>query len=98
MNKRISSNKDFIHDCEIDQRAKKMKFKIFLTTLLILGLNFHLVLAIHRNNLYSYINEPSEVLDRGDEEYAELRLNHPVYFYSEKYDHIYVSEDQKKSS
>jgi hypothetical protein len=68
-----------------------MKFKIFLTTLLILGLNFDLVLAIHKHDLYSYTNEPKVSLTPGDDESTILRLNHPVYFYSDKYDHIYVS-------
>lgn len=49
-----------------------------------------LVQAIGSRDLYSYINEPSEILPRGDEEFAEVKLDTPAHFYSEKYDTLYV--------
>lgn len=48
--------------------------------------------GINPRDLYSYINEPSDVLPRGDEEYAEVQLDVPAHFYSEKYEFVYVSE------
>lgn len=52
-----------------------------------------LVQAIGSRDLYSYINEPSEILPRGDEEFAEVKLDTPAHFYSEKYDTLYVREE-----
>lgn len=48
--------------------------------------------GISSRDLYSYINEPSDVLPRGDEEFAEVQLDVPAHFYSEKYEFVYVSE------
>uniref|UniRef100_A0A1Q3FIC5 Putative low-density lipoprotein receptor n=1 Tax=Culex tarsalis TaxID=7177 RepID=A0A1Q3FIC5_CULTA len=50
-----------------------------------------LVQAIGSRDLYSYINEPSEILPRGDEEFAEIKLDIPAHFYSEKYDTLYIN-------
>ena len=47
--------------------------------------------GLTRDDLYEYSNEPSEVLLRGDEQFEFVKLNTPVHFYSEVYDHIYVS-------
>ncbi|XP_058453091.1 nidogen [Malaya genurostris] len=47
--------------------------------------------GISTRDLYSYINEPSEVLPRGDEEFVEVKLSTPVHFYSEKYDHVFIN-------
>ncbi|XP_055547444.1 nidogen [Wyeomyia smithii] len=52
---------------------------------------FGLAAGISPRDLYSYMNEASEVLPRGDEEFAELKLFTPVHFYSEKYDHVYIN-------
>lgn len=48
--------------------------------------------GISSRDLYSYINELSDVLPRGDEEFAEVQLDVTAHFYSEKYEFVYVSE------
>jgi nidogen (entactin) len=47
--------------------------------------------ALTRDDLFEYNNEPSEILPRGDEQFEFVKLNTPVHFYSDTYDHIYVS-------
>lgn len=50
-----------------------------------------LALAIDARQLYSYADEPSEVLPRGDEQFGYIDLELPIFFYNEKYDRVYVS-------
>ena len=50
-----------------------------------------IVRAVDPRDLYSYANEASEVLPRGDEEFQYMDLDMPAYFYNEKYDRVYVS-------
>lgn len=47
--------------------------------------------AITTNDFYSHINEPSEILARGDEMSEEVKLIQPILFYGDSYDHVYVS-------
>lgn len=70
-----------------------MKFKIFLTTFLIVGLKLNLVFGLDIRDLYynNDVYEPSGSLNRGDDESVMFRLNQPVHFYSQKYDSLYVS-------
>ncbi|ETN61938.1 nidogen [Anopheles darlingi] len=50
-----------------------------------------LALAIDARQLYSYADEPSEVLPRGDEEFGYIDLEFPIFFYNEKYDRVYIN-------
>uniref|UniRef100_A0A182NFC0 Nidogen n=1 Tax=Anopheles dirus TaxID=7168 RepID=A0A182NFC0_9DIPT len=50
-----------------------------------------LCLAVDSRDLYSYMNEVSEVLPRGDEEFQYMDLDMPAYFYNEKYDRVYIN-------
>lgn len=68
-----------------------MKFRTFLIALLIFILNINFVLSLYKQELYRPTNEQREFLDYGDDNFAELRLSHPVYFYSEKYDQIFIN-------
>ncbi|XP_035915634.1 nidogen [Anopheles stephensi] len=49
------------------------------------------VLAVDPRDLYSYMDEASEVLPRGDEEFQYMDLDMPAYFYNEKYDRVYIN-------
>uniref|UniRef100_A0A182XKY2 Nidogen n=1 Tax=Anopheles quadriannulatus TaxID=34691 RepID=A0A182XKY2_ANOQN len=50
-----------------------------------------IVRAVDPRDLYSYANEASEVLPRGDEEFQYMDLDMPAYFYNEKYDRVYIN-------
>ena len=47
--------------------------------------------GITTNDFYSHINEPSEILARGNEMSEPIHLLQPVHFYGDIYDDIYVS-------
>ena len=48
------------------------------------------VKSITKDDFYSYQEEDSEILARGNEKFDFLKLETPVHFYSQSYDHIYV--------
>lgn len=69
-----------------------LKMKSILLALVAVTVCSRIAQGVSPRDLYSYINEPSDVLPRGDEEYAEIQLDVPAHFYSEKYEFVYVSE------
>lgn len=46
------------------------------------------------NHMYSYFDEHSTIIAKGDSEFDFIKLETPIHFYSEQYDHIYVSVSQ----
>ncbi|CAD7078769.1 unnamed protein product [Hermetia illucens] len=43
------------------------------------------------NHMYSYFDEHSTIIAKGDSEFDFVKLETPIHFYSEQYDHIYVN-------
>lgn len=65
-----------------------MKFSLAFLILLIANGCY----AIQNRDLFGYVNIPgSKTLQRGDEESKLVKLNAPIFFYTEKYDSVYVS-------
>ena len=65
-----------------------MKFCVTLLILLVANGCY----GILNRDLYGYVNMPgSSMLQRGDEESKLVKLNAPIFFYTEKYDSVYVS-------
>lgn len=56
-----------------------------------------LVRGINSDEFYVALHEPVESLSPGNEEFAEIKLDTPVYFYNEKYDHVFVSKNSNNS-
>lgn len=68
-----------------------LKMKSILLALVAVTVCSRIAQGVSPRDLYSYINEPSDVLPRGDEEYAEIQLDVPAHFYSEKYEFVYIN-------
>lgn len=65
--------------------------KTFLVVSFAVLAHLGLTEAISSRDLYSYIDEPSEMLQRGDEEFAEIKLDTPAHFYSERYETVFIN-------
>ena len=78
-----------VENCLSGKMNVKMNFLVHL--LLLIAVRSNLVRGISTNDFYSHINEPSEILARGDEVSEKIQLTHPVHFYGDTYDDVYVS-------
>ena len=66
-----------------------MKILSTILFLMIAGHSF----AIENRDLYEIVVQGSVTLPRGDEEAVRVNLQHPINFYSDKHDFIYVSSE-----
>lgn len=66
--------------------------KGFKFLLLFITLSFQALSALEVSELFPVTGPNGDILPRGDENYQYIKLDVPVYLYTEKYDLVYVSE------
>lgn len=59
--------------------------------LVLVGQSFFAAEGISEYDLYQHVTQNGDFLRRGANEYDIFKLDSPLQFYSEKYDHVYVS-------
>lgn len=89
---RINTIQSFVINCNIYEVKKKTKRNMHLSCLLalcILIVGLPIGKAIGINELYQY--SKANELEHGLDKFRFLKLDTPIHFYSDTYDHIYVS-------